>query len=92
MRCQTRETAIERSPSHDGQHAMGGESRIVTSHGQIARVQHVNILEVPHGDLYPEAHDIGLKKKKGDLMGPRSEFCQVGCDGLDNLSLISTVK
>ena len=49
---------------HEGQQALGVESGIVKTHVLATHIQHVLVLEVLHGVLYPEAHNNGLKKKK----------------------------
>jgi len=47
---------------------LGVEFGIVISHVHVAQGQHVNIREVLHGVLYPEAHNNGKKKKKKKIM------------------------
>ena len=49
---------------HEGPQALGVESGIVKTHVLATHIQHVFVLEVLHGVLYPEAHNNGLKKKK----------------------------
>ena len=42
---------------------MGVESGIVRTHIPTSHLQHIPILEVLHGVLYPEAHGNGFKNK-----------------------------
>ena len=49
---------------YEGQQALGVESGIVKTHVLATHIQHVLVLEVLHGVLYPEVHNNGLKKKK----------------------------
>ena len=49
---------------NESRQVLGVENGIVNTHGQALHIQHVLLLEVLHGVLYPEAHNNGLKKKK----------------------------
>jgi len=49
---------------NESRQVLGVENGIVKTHGQALHIQHVLLLEVLHGVLYPEAHNNGLKKKK----------------------------
>jgi len=49
---------------YESRQALGVENGVVRTHGQGLHVQHVLLLKVLHGVLYPKAQNNGLKKKK----------------------------